>query len=117
MVQSVAESLLYAGWGKERCCKSRATNVAILGCTGADGRPSRSVPDEKSFHSVANRRAWCTMVPFLKPKRKFRLDRFNRKLNLQVFSLATGVEGTSSYDFRSDISTARSPDAGEWVFT
>ena len=34
-----------------------------------------SVPNERSFHSVANRRDGCTMVPFLKPRRKFRLMR------------------------------------------
>jgi hypothetical protein len=33
-----------------------------------------SAPDEKSFHGVANVRDGCTMVPFLRPKRKFRLE-------------------------------------------
>ena len=32
-----------------------------------------SALDENSFHRVANRRDGCTMVPFLRPKRKFRL--------------------------------------------
>jgi len=32
-----------------------------------------SAPDEKSFHGVANKRDGCTMGPFLRPKRKFRL--------------------------------------------
>ena len=33
----------------------------------------RECSDEKSFHTVANRRDGCTMALFLKPKRKFRL--------------------------------------------
>jgi energy-coupling factor transporter ATP-binding protein EcfA2 len=36
------------------------------------GQTVGSVPDEKSFHSVTNRRDGCTMVPFLRPQRKFR---------------------------------------------
>ncbi len=42
---------------------------------GADGRPGDVFPMKKWFHSVANRRDGCTMAPFLKPKRKFRLMR------------------------------------------
>ncbi len=49
--------------------------IAIFGCTGSDGRPWRIVPDEKSLQSVAKRRDGCTMVSFLKAKRKFRLMR------------------------------------------
>src|SRR5271167_4582754 len=30
--------------------------------------------DESSFHSVANRRDGCTMVPLLRPTRKFRFS-------------------------------------------
>jgi len=31
-----------------------------------------SAPDEKSFYGGANRPDGCTMVPFSRPKRKFR---------------------------------------------
>lgn len=32
-----------------------------------------SAPDEKSFYGAANKRDGCTMVPFSRSKRKFRL--------------------------------------------
>src|ERR1019366_7337411 len=46
---------------------------AISGCAGGGRHTVGSAPDDKSFHSIANRRDECTMVPFLRPKRKFRL--------------------------------------------
>jgi len=38
-------------------------------------------PDEKSFPNVANGRASCTMVPFLRSKKKFRLRVAPHKAN------------------------------------
>src|SRR5271165_6588824 len=38
----------------------------------ADNGSVGSAPDEKAFHSVANRRDGCTMVPFSRSKRKSR---------------------------------------------
>ena len=38
------------------------------------GDPSGVLPMKNRFHSVANRRDRCTMVPFLRSKRKFRLQ-------------------------------------------
>ena len=37
------------------------------------GQTEGSAPDEKSFYGGANMRTGCTMVPFLRPKRKFRV--------------------------------------------
>jgi hypothetical protein len=40
-----------------------------------------SAPDEKSFHSVANRRDGFTMVPFLRSKRTFQSKRAGEHMN------------------------------------
>src|ERR1019366_7087386 len=53
---------------------------AISGCAGGGRHTVGSAPDDKSFHSVANRRDECTMVPFLRPKRKFRFTRSSKEI-------------------------------------
>ncbi len=49
-----------------------AANGQFRAVLVGDGTPW-SAPDDKLFYSVANRRDGCTMVPFLRAKRKFRL--------------------------------------------
>src|ERR1019366_7269250 len=61
---------------------------AISGCAGGGRHTVGSAPDDKSFHSVANRRDECTMVPFLRPKRKFRLIQKESNLDIRIYPYA-----------------------------
>jgi hypothetical protein len=65
---------LWRGWDKEMCCKSGLESEAISGC-GADGK-RRECSRWKSSHNVANARHGCTMMPFSRSKRKFRITSF-----------------------------------------
>ena len=87
VVQSAAESV-YKLVGVRRGVAKVGHKWGNFGLCWCGWQTVGSAPDEKSFHSVANRRDGCTMVPFSRSKRKFRLravHRFGRTQNSQAF--------------------------------
>jgi hypothetical protein len=72
VVQSAAESVYKLVGVRRRVAKAghKWSNFGLCWCGWQTvGR----APDDKSFHDVANGRDECTMVPFSRSKRKFRV--------------------------------------------
>src|ERR1035438_3347734 len=71
---------------------------AISGCASGGRHTVGSAPDDKSFHSVANRPDGCTMVPFSRSKRKFRInDRGSRSKERRPAGPQVGIHRSEEH--------------------
>jgi len=84
VVQSAAESV-YSGLGQGEVLQKQATNGAILGCAGVDGRPSGVLPMKITlqYHEQA-RRVYYGAV--FEAKKEIPVIKFRRQANHATLS-------------------------------